>query len=164
MFDFDEKVAEFNAKWDEFQRVLAAVTATDPKDAELAQEKTELIGRAHLIESMIQKAKDAINWANMQMGQLSDTMQGNLGVLPAVAIAAAVAAVAGAIAYMSSWISDAYAWSKKAEIARTVVDAGGSPADVQKAIEDANGGLGSLTTVALLAAVGGLVWWSQNRG
>lgn len=163
---FQTKLAEFNAKYDEFTRVLAAVLQADPDDPELRAEKAELIGRAEWIKSAIQKAQDAINWANQQMGQMSDALSGQLGVLPVVAIAAAVAAIAGAVAYMSSWISDAYIWSKKAQIAEQVKAAGGGPVEIRNAIAESGGGiLGGLGTVGLLALVGaGWYLWSQRRG
>ena len=113
---FQAKLNEFNAKYDEFQRVLAAVLSAETTDPKLQAEKAELVGRAEWITTVIQEAKDAINWVSMQVGQFSDTVGGNqnLGILPVVAIAGAVAAIGGAVAYMSSWIGDAYVWSKKA--------------------------------------------------
>jgi len=162
---FQAKLAEFNAKYDEFQRVLNAVLSAQVTDPELQAEKDELVGRANWIQSLIQKAKDAINWVDMQMGQLGDTVGGsqNLGILPVIAVAGAVAAIAGAVAYMTAWISDAYIWSQKAEVANAVERAGGTPDDIARALKEKDGWFGNLATLGILAAVGGLVWWMQSR-
>lgn len=160
---FQTKLAEFNEKFAEFQRVLALLSTTPSRDPQLEAERQELLGRAHWIETIIAKAKEAINWANMQIRQLSDSLSGNLGLLPVVAIAAAVAAIVGAIAYMSAWISDAYSWSKKADIAQSMERAGGSPTDIQRAIAEQNG-IGTIAIIGLLAVAGIGLWLSQNRG
>ena len=159
---FQGKLAEFQAKYDEFEGVLSAITSAKVTDPELKAEQGELIGRADMIQNVIRKTKDSINWAEMQMQQLSDTL-GDLGVFPVVAVAVAAAAIVGAIAYMSSWISDAYAWAKKAEIADTVAAAGGSPDAIQRAIAERSG-FGNIGVIGMLALIGAVVWWSQNRG
>ena len=160
---FQAKLAEFNAKYEEFTRVLAAVIESHPDDAELKHEKTELVERAEWIQGVIKKAQEAINWVNQQMGQASDALDGQLGILPVVAIAGAVAAVSGAIAYMSSWIGDAYIWAKKAQIADQVKAAGGGPAEIRAAIEESDGIMGKLGSIGLLALVGlGFYMW-KNR-
>lgn len=161
---FQTKLAEFQAKFDEFEGVLSAVTSAQVTDPELKAEQTELIGRADMIQNVIRKTKDSINWAEMQLKQLGDTL-GDLGVFPVVAIAVAAAAIVGAIAYMSSWISDAYAWAKKAEIADTVARAGGSPEAIQQAIAERTGGIfGNIGVIGILALGLGAIWWMQNRG
>lgn len=160
---FQEKLAEFNAKLAEFNNVLNAVMSADVSDEpQLQAEKTALVERAEWIKGAIQKTQDAINWANQQIRQLTDALSGNeLGIAP-IAVVAAIAAISGALAYMSSWISDAYAWSKKVEAAQIVKDAGGTPEEIARAIEGGDTGLGLGGSVLPLVLVGlGLFLWQR---
>ena len=158
----ESEYQRFMAKLAEFNRVYDAlvgkgrVAATDP---ELESEYKELMSDADMIKGVIKRATDAIDWVRMQVDQTVSVFNGmgNLGILPIVAWGAASLAMAGAIAYMSSWISEAYQWAKKAEIAEQMSAAGASGSDIAAAIKQANP-WGNLVTLGGLALAGWLLY------
>lgn len=160
--EFSEQLSVFAEKVAEFERVFALVTNTSAETEALASEKSALLGRASWIRTAIQRAREAINWAQQNLGQYMDVVQDDrLGFAP-LAIAAAVAAISGAVAFMASWISDAYSWAQKAEIAREMQEAGASPAEIGRAISEPQNGL-SFGHLLPLLIIGGIVLWQRAQ-
>ena len=157
----------FQAKLAEFQRVYESLLAkrdvaeSDPK---LLEEYNTLMARAGSIRTVIQKATASVDWIRHQATQAQSAFDGlsGVGVLPVIVWGAAVAAMTGAITAMSYWLSGAYEWSKRASIAENVLKAGGSGADVSKALT-AGGGSNAYVGVALLMVVGFMVFQNARK-
>lgn len=159
--EFSERLETFTEKLMEFQRVFALVNATDVSDIEnLQADKESLLSRAGWINATIERAQQAVNWAQQNLSQYEDTFPNDqLGLAP-LAVMAAVAILGTAIAYMGSWISDAYIWSQKAEVAREMLERGASPGEVARALNVTASNV--LTQLLPFVVVGGLLWLANR--
>ena len=156
---FQAKLAEFRKVYDSLLQ-KRAVAESDPQ---LLSEYNALMNRASSIQSIIQKATASVDWIRHQATQAQSMFDGlsGVGVLPVIVWGAAVAAMTGAITAMSYWLSGAYEWSKRAQIAETVLRAGGSGAEVSKALSKPSG-ISAYVGVGLLMVVGFLVYQGRR--
>lgn len=161
--EFASTLDRFKAKLAEFNRVYQALLAKKNVanlTPELRADYDALMNRADTIKGMINKAQEAIDWVRLQVDQASSVFDGmgNLGFLPIIAWGVGIAAMGGAITAMAYWISGAYEWSKRAEIAQRVADAGGTPGEINQAVAESGGIFGKMGSLLLLAGIGFLIW------
>lgn len=171
----DGIIRDFNNKLSEFERLrqwFVAEKDIAKTDAVLNQEYNDLMKRAELLDGTIQKAKDAINQlnnmvANMTPDWLKDWFNNNnddsLGFVPLLV----AGAITGALAWLGTWITDAYIVGKKIEAQKALLAAGGDPDVIARTVwgQDTGGtmfGLGSIGTLGLLLLAGGAVFLYQK--
>ncbi len=170
----DGIIKDFNTKLDQFNRLVAwfeTKKEVAKSDAALNQEYLAIMKRAEFLQGSIQKAKDAINQlqnmvTNMTPDWLRDWLSGtngdHLGYVPIII----AGAIAGAIAFLGAWITDAYIVAQKLEAQELAIKAGGDPTKVTQAIFGAQPGtmfgFGTMGTLGLLLLAGGAVFLWQR--
>lgn len=167
--DFNNKIAEF----DRLRAWFVAEKDVARSDAVLNQEYDALMKRAELLDGTIQKAKDAINQlTNMVENMTPDWLRsllGNsdgdsLGFVPLLI----AGAITGALAWLGTWITDAYIVGKKIEAQKLALSAGADPTKTTQAIfgKPAGAGtvfgFGSIGTLGMLLLAGGAVFLYQK--
>ncbi len=161
-----EKAAEFVSVFSRLQE-LEPVARADPaavqKYNSLMERGAVIRERISYVTGLIDKA---FSWFNEQGSSPPETvanLQG-LGVLWVP-----VTLVAGAIAAIVAWLSDAYVSVKELETAQALIAQGVAPADAYKIAREGNKGLiggffeGIRDNFILFAALGLAAWWLTNR-
>lgn len=169
------KVDEFKAKADDFYSLwqrLRAKRALAAQDPQALQEWNALMGEAESVTAKVSDVEYAINqaksWTSGFFG--IDNMRagfGDLGLLPFV-----IAAVAGAIAWLGSWILKGNALDRKLDSLDSMISQGFSPAQAAAALTEQEptfltelgGGLGKGLAFAGLAAVVLYFVFEKKRG
>jgi hypothetical protein len=165
--DFNNKLAEF----DRLRRWFIAEKDVAKTDARLNQEYDALMKRADLLQGTIQKAKDAINQLNNMVENmtpdwlrdwLNNTNGDSLGLVPLLV----AGAITGALAWLGTWITDAYIVGKKIEAQKIAIAAGADPTKATEAVfgapEETMFGFGAIGTLGLLLLAGGAVFLFQK--
>lgn len=169
------KVDEFKGKADDFyslwQRLRAKRTAA-ARDPKALQEWNDLMGEAESVTAKVSQVETAINQAKSWAGGFFgvDNVHngmGDLGLLPFV-----IAAVAGAIAWLGSWIAKGNALDRKLDSMDAMISQGFSPSQAAAALSDQEPGfltaLGSgLGKGLAFAAVGAVLlyyFFEKKRG
>lgn len=166
--EYDSTYAKFMAKVAEFKRLYSVLVSNPPaasSDPQLKADYDSLMSQANIIQATIQKAMDAVTWVENQIKQVEDAFAGlgnNLGFLPIIAWGVAIAAMLGAIAAITYWISNAYAWAQRAHIADQIKAAGGGAGDINAALNPADHSVtANLKALAFFAVLGLVIYkWS----
>lgn len=166
--DFNNKLAEF----DRLRQWFIAEKDVAKTDAGLNQEYNALMKRADLLQGTIQKAKDAINQLNNMVENmtpdwlrnwLNNTNGDSLGLIPLLV----AGAITGALAWLGTWITDAYIVGRKIEAQKIAIAAGADPTKATEAVfgapaQETMFGFGSVGTLGLLLLAGGAIFLYQK--
>jgi len=172
--EFWSKVDEFKGKADEFytewQR-LRGMRQAAARDPEALAEWNRLMGQADGVQAKVsdveQAIQDAKAWAGSLFGYNGAQMRNGMGDLGAWFV---VALIAGAIAWLGTWLTDAYLLDRKLTYQENLINQGISPERAAATARDeTNGGFfpafgeGIGKGLILAAAVGLGLWFMLEK-
>lgn len=166
------KVDEFKGKADEFytewQR-LRGMREEAARDPETLKKWNELMGEAEnvtaKVSSVEQAIQDAKSWAGGFFGY--DNVRNSFGDLGAIQIVVAV--IAGAIAWLGTWLAKAYQLDRTLTYQETLIGQGISPERAAATAREETGGLfaglgeGLGKGLVIAGAVGLALWFMLEK-
>lgn len=161
-----EKAAEFTNVWGRLQ-ALEPVARSDPaasvKYQSLMDRGAAIRDRISYITGLVDKVFD---WFNSNGSAPADTVA-NLQGLGLLWVPVTI--VAGAVAAIVAWLSDAYVSVKELETAKDLIAQGVAPADAYRIAREGEKGLiggfleGVRNNFVLFTALGLAAWWLTNQ-
>lgn len=169
--EWNAKIAQLKSAVSDFEKTYAALQSQKSiaqKDPVLYADYTAIMERGNYVKTVItdtlSKLGSALNYVKNTVGMSG---MGDLGALPLIPIAV----IAGALALISKWLTDAYAMNKKLNLLdKTYNDAkaaGASPQQLQAIAHDAalqntgglfNGAGGVLDKAIVILIIGGALY------
>jgi len=157
----EKLVAEMRSKINEYVALsdwLIKNRAIAEGDPALEKKVDSLIEESANISALIRRADTAVTNVRSALDNFRDWVGGiftlgDLGIAPIIVIPAAAATVAGSIAAMTKWITDAQAAKRRMEFINAQVERGASLPDAQRAAD------GAASIGGAVAEAGSLVRW-----
>lgn len=169
--EFKSKADEFYSQWQRLRNMRQAAA----RDPESLKEWNELMGEAEGVTAKVSDVEQAINdaksWAGSFFGidEYKANMRelGTLGLAPIV-----IALIAGAIAWISTWLTKAYTLDRKLTYQENLIAQGVSPERAASTASEESGGffeqigsgIGNAVALAGLAAVLLYFFFEKKRG
>ena len=168
LFSFDKwrsMIADFDAKRIRFTNELATLKSQPAASAALEGERQALIKKATLLQKEIDflfnSLRTARDWLKQASGFFNSTpssgLQG-LGIAP-LALGISLTAAAVIVASITSWLNNVAAYSAKNKQALTLLKAGATPEQINKALQNQSGSNSAKVfgfDIRWLLAIGGL--------
>lgn len=132
-----EKVDEFKGKADEFYNVwqtLRAKRQLAARDPQALKEWNDLMGEAEGVTAKVSDVEFAVNQAKSWAGSFFgvDNVRGSLGELGLLPFV--IALVAGAIAWLGSWLTKAYMLDSKLDTIENLASQGYSTSEINHVV------------------------------